>query len=226
MTVIGGGSNLLVGDGGIRGLVVLARTPGERAEHLVEARTWATTCSLRVGAQAPLSWVGRYAAERGWSGTGLGRRAAGDDRRRDGQQRRRPRDRAEGSLVEVVVFDDSGRGRGVRPGLARAVLSHTRLKREPRPRSMTVLESVLRLPKGDPAELVALADEQRRFRKRTQPTGACAGSTFANPPGDFAGRLLEEAGLKGFRSAAPSSRPSTPTGSSTLAARPRPTCAS
>ena len=48
------------------------------------------------------------------------------------------------------------------------------------------------LPKGDPATLVLLADEHAAFRKETQPTGACAGSTFANPPGDFAGRLLDE----------------------------------
>jgi UDP-N-acetylmuramate dehydrogenase len=45
---------------------------------------------------------------------------------------------------------------------------------------------------------VLLADEHAAFRKLTQPTGACAGSTFANPPGDFAGRLLEESGMKGF----------------------------
>ena len=75
----------------------------------------------------------------------------------------------------------------------------THLKREPRPRSMTVIESVFRLPKGDQAELVALANDHALFRKRTQPTGACAGSTFANPPDDFAGRLLEESGLKGYR---------------------------
>jgi len=56
----------------------------------------------------------------------------------------------------------------------------------------------MRLPKGDTAELVRLADEHAAYRKETQPTGACGGSTFANPDGDFAGRLLEEAGLKGF----------------------------
>jgi len=45
---------------------------------------------------------------------------------------------------------------------------------------------------------VTLADEHADYRNRTQPKGACAGSTFTNPPGDFAGRLLEAAGLKGF----------------------------
>ncbi|MGI8963667.1 MAG: UDP-N-acetylmuramate dehydrogenase, partial [Thermomicrobiales bacterium] len=54
-------------------------------------------------------------------------------------------------------------------------------------------------PKGDRIELTALADDHAAFRKRTQPTGACSGSTFANPEGDFAGRLLEAADLKGYK---------------------------
>jgi UDP-N-acetylmuramate dehydrogenase len=74
----------------------------------------------------------------------------------------------------------------------------TRVKEAERPREWTILRSVFELPKSDSAELVALADDHAAFRKRTQPTGACSGSTFANPPGDYAGRLLEEAGLKGF----------------------------
>ncbi len=35
-------------------------------------------------------------------------------------------------------------------------------------------------------------------RKQTQPPGASLGSIFKNPPGDYAGRLIEAAGLKGF----------------------------
>jgi UDP-N-acetylmuramate dehydrogenase len=75
---------------------------------------------------------------------------------------------------------------------------HSRIKASPRPREHTVLSVTMRLPKGDPATLIQLADEHADYRKRTQPTGPCAGSTFANPPGDFAGRLLEECGMKGF----------------------------
>jgi UDP-N-acetylmuramate dehydrogenase len=56
----------------------------------------------------------------------------------------------------------------------------------------------LLLPKSDPVELLALADEHADYRHRTQPTGRCAGSTFTNPHGDFAGRLIEAAGLKDF----------------------------
>ncbi|HWV22780.1 MAG TPA: UDP-N-acetylenolpyruvoylglucosamine reductase, partial [Thermomicrobiales bacterium] len=61
------------------------------------------------------------------------------------------------------------------------------------------LRSVFLLPKSDPAELVALAADHADFRRRTQPTGACSGSLFANPDEDFAGRLLEESGVSGLR---------------------------
>ena len=42
-------------------------------------------------------------------------------------------------------------------------------------------------------------DEFVAYRKRTQPPGASTGSMFKNPPGDYAGRLIEAAGLKGVR---------------------------
>ena len=106
ITVIGGGSNLLVGDGGIRGLVILARTPGERAEQLVEATDQGDHVLLRVGAQAPLSWVGRYAAERGWSGldwgVGLPGTIGGATVNNAGAHGTELKD----ALVEVVVYDD------------------------------------------------------------------------------------------------------------------------
>ena len=65
VTVIGGGSNLLVADSGIRGVTILARTTGERAAGLIEAQDLGDAVQTRVAAQAPLSWAGRYAAERG-----------------------------------------------------------------------------------------------------------------------------------------------------------------
>ena len=54
VTVIGGGSNLLVGDRGIRGLVILARTPGERADGLVMVTIKLVVCPLAVWALATL----------------------------------------------------------------------------------------------------------------------------------------------------------------------------
>jgi UDP-N-acetylmuramate dehydrogenase len=51
-----------------------------------------------------------------------------------------------------------------------------------------------------PADVVkAQADQFLAHRRRTQPVEPSLGSTFVNPPGDYAGRLIEEAGLKGQR---------------------------
>ncbi len=52
---------------------------------------------------------------------------------------------------------------------------------------------------GDAAEGAATIAEIVRWRRANQPGGSNAGSVFANPPGDSAGRLIDEAGLKGFR---------------------------
>jgi UDP-N-acetylmuramate dehydrogenase len=53
--------------------------------------------------------------------------------------------------------------------------------------------------RGDPGGGKALVSEIVRWRRRHQPGGSNAGSVFTNPPDDSAGRLVEAAGLKGFR---------------------------
>lgn len=63
-----------------------------------------------------------------------------------------------------------------------------------------LLSATLQLEPGhDPAELNHQADEFVAYRKKTQPPGASTGSMFKNPPGDYAGRLIEAAGLKGYQ---------------------------
>lgn len=198
VTVLGGGSNLLVADGGIRGLVVLARTPGERAANLVEVEDLGDAVRLRVAAQAPLSWAGRFAAERGWAGmdwgVGLPGMIGGATVNNAGAHGTEQKDH----LESVTILNERGEIAEKPASWLEASYRHTIVKAAPRPRPWTVLSATMLLPKADPAELVLLADEHAAFRKLTQPTGACAGSTFANPPGDFAGRLLEESGMKGF----------------------------
>jgi UDP-N-acetylmuramate--alanine ligase len=199
VTVLGGGSNLLVGDNGIRGLVVLSRTPGEKAAELVEHEDLGDAVRLIVAAQAPLSWTGRFAAERGWAGldwgVGLPGTIGGATVNNAGAHGTEQKDH----LERVVVLNVEDGEIAEQPAAwLEPAYRHTIIKAAPRPRPWVVLAAIMRLPKRDPAELTRLADEHAAFRKLTQPTGACAGSTFANPAGDFAGRLLEESGLKGF----------------------------
>ncbi len=68
------------------------------------------------------------------------------------------------------------------------------------PGEAIVLSGRFVLEPTDPAETRAKLDEFVEYRQRTQPTGASIGSMFKNPPGDYAGRLIEAAGLKGERS--------------------------
>jgi len=198
VTVIGGGSNLLVGDEGIRGLVIVARTPGERAESLLTHEDQGDWVRVRVGAQAPLSWVGRHCCEQGWAGmdwgVGLPGAIGGATVNNAGAHGTEMKDHLD--VVEIALSDASTE-RHDRAWL-NPTYRHTRLKDTSQPRGVAVNWVELVLPKGDPVELRRLADDHADYRHRTQPTGRCAGSTFTNPPDDYAGRLIEAAGLKDF----------------------------
>jgi UDP-N-acetylmuramate dehydrogenase len=62
-----------------------------------------------------------------------------------------------------------------------------------------VLAAVLQLDRGDGRAIQETVEAYVKHRRRTQPPGASMGSMFKNPAGDFAGRLIEAAGLKGKR---------------------------
>lgn len=62
-----------------------------------------------------------------------------------------------------------------------------------------VLEAEFKLEVGDQTSIVAQMQKNKDYRKETQPWNfPCAGSIFRNPLPQYAGRLIEEAGLKGF----------------------------
>src|SRR5438067_3597237 len=63
-----------------------------------------------------------------------------------------------------------------------------------------IMQLGLRLHREDPHKLRMLIDQYKQHRKRTQPPQQSAGSVFKNPAGDYAGRLIEQAGMKGMTS--------------------------
>ena len=66
-------------------------------------------------------------------------------------------------------------------------------------RNWLVLGAGFQLRRSNPEHLAAKAAEYTERRRRTQPAGRTLGSTFKNPPGDYAGRMIEAVGLKGAR---------------------------
>ncbi len=60
-----------------------------------------------------------------------------------------------------------------------------------------IMQLGIRLYHENPAKLRAIIEEYKQHRKKTQPPQQSAGSVFKNPVGDYAGRLIEQAGMKG-----------------------------
>ncbi len=70
------------------------------------------------------------------------------------------------------------------------------LKRERK--ELLILSATLKAERSTREAAWKTLMDMSQKRQATQPTGASTGSTFKNPPGDYAGRLIEAAGLKGF----------------------------
>jgi len=198
VTVIGGGSNLLVSDDGVRGLVVISKVPGERSEPMLDIVDEGDAVLLTAPAQVPINWIGRFACDHGWAGldwaVGLPGTVGGATVNNAGAHGTEQKD----NLISLTVLNANGEIQERDRAWLNPTYRNSTIKVQTRPRDLIVLSASMRLHKADPVELARLADDHARYRKETQPTGACAGSTFANPPGDFAGRLIEAAGLKGY----------------------------
>ncbi|MDE2573121.1 MAG: UDP-N-acetylmuramate dehydrogenase [bacterium] len=189
--MLGSGSNLLVGDGGLRGIVF--RLGGEYS-----AVTWCDDeprgdmVRAEVGASASLAPFCGKAAGRGCVGiaslAGIPGSIGGALRMNAGT------DRELGEFVESVLVQTPHRP-DPHPVSLQYFYRHTSLARD-----AVVAKVRLRFECGDPGAV--RADLQRRLKRRkdTQPIQwPNAGSVFRNPPGDKAGRLIEEAGCKGWR---------------------------
>jgi UDP-N-acetylmuramate dehydrogenase len=186
-TLLGAGSNLLVGDGGIAGVVVKLGPGFRRIEWQVDG--------VLAGAAVQLGKLARAAVARGLGGL----------------------EHAEGipGTVGGAVFMNAGAYGGDVSGAIESVdgvdadgglrtLSLAALafgyRRTELPPGFIVTSVRFGLTSGEPETLAQRLREIRDRRVASQPHGSAnAGSIFKNPAGDHAGRLIEAAGLKGRR---------------------------
>lgn len=187
LTLLGAGSNLLVGDGGMPGVVVKLG-PGFRGV------TWRAD-GVAAGAGALLGKLARAAAARGLAGLeeaeGIPGTVGGAVVMNAGAYGWETGD----VLAAVDGVDD--RGRPIT--LARSDLVF-RYRRTELPPGLVVTGATFELRPDDPAAIAARLAGIRDRRVASQPHGASnAGSIFKNPGDDHAGRLIEAVGLKGRR---------------------------
>ena len=185
--VVGGGSNLLVADSGWSGLAVTLGD-GFAEIDVSETRVWA-------GAAVSLPVLARRTAAMALTGlewaVGVPGTVGGAVRMNAGGHG----SDVSRTLTRVSVVDLDGDGPHD--------LSCARLDLAYRQSSVRAAQVVVRaefeLQAGDRSVSEAEIAEIVRWRRANQPGGANAGSVFTNPPDASAGRLIEDAGLKGFR---------------------------
>jgi UDP-N-acetylmuramate dehydrogenase len=187
VTVLGGGTNVLIRDGGIRGLTI------RLAKSLKGVEIEGVRVVADAGALYPV--LANTTAGRGLGGlefaTGIPGTVGGAVYMNAG---------AYGSeTTEVLDWADVYQdGAVVRMENADLALSYRRSILHDHP-DWVVLRAGYTLATGDPGELRARIKEFRTQRMNGSPNRPSCGSTFKRPPGDFPGRVIEAAGLKGTR---------------------------
>ncbi len=185
--LIGRGSDLVISDAGIGGLVVVVRAAAERIEGdrliadagLQMARAATTSKSaglsgLEFGLAIPGTVGGAVWANAGAHGSEV----------RD-------------ILVEAQVIGADGQERTLGPDELGMAYRETSLKHAVAGRPEVVLQATFALEPADSDTISARLDDIRRWRQAHQPVGQkSAGSVFRNPEGGSAGRIIDELGLK------------------------------
>jgi len=186
--VLGNGSNLLVHDAGVKGLVLRVR------KVLDEVRIAGRQLEAGAGAIFPL--VANQAAAAGLAGIEFG---AGIPGTIGGAVVMNAgwHDYEIGNFVEHVDFlEPDGTPRRYRRDECGFRYRGSLFRGRPG----VVLSTRLHLEPAVPSEIQARGENFAESRKKNQPTELpSCGSVFLKPPGDFAGRLIEQAGLKGLR---------------------------
>lgn len=191
--LLGRGSNVVVSDAGFPGIVL------RLGSSFSWVRPWeegATGCGLSAGSATTLPQIANWAARRDMAGAewmiAIPGSAGGAVRMNAGAH-----DGDMSSVLEVAtIFDLHG---GVVEERPAGGFDYS-YRRSNLQGHEVVLDARLGLSPDDGYAIRRRLEAFREHRARTQP-GALqnAGSVFKNPPGDSAGRLVESAGLKGFR---------------------------
>jgi UDP-N-acetylmuramate dehydrogenase len=189
VTILGGGTNVLILDGGIRGLTI------RLARALTDVKIARTSVFSDAGVLYPA--LANISAGRGLEGlefaTGIPGTVGGAvymNAGAYGGETRDVLDWAEVYKPEVGAVE--------RVPNADLKLSYRRSVLHERP-GWVVLRAAYALTPGDPEELKARIKEFRAKRINGTPSRPSCGSTFKRPKNDFPGRVIEEAGLKGTR---------------------------
>jgi len=185
--VIGVGSNLLVREGGIPGVVI--RLPAAFGAVQVDG------LRLRAGAAALDSAVSRKASDAGIAGLeflrGIPGTIGGALRMNAGCYGREIKD----IFVEATAID----GKGDKHRLSPADMGFA-YRKTGVPDDFVFVEAVFEGTKDDPVAVRTRMEELLAQREMSQPVGSkTGGSTFKNPPGQTAWKLIEEAGCRGLR---------------------------
>ncbi len=187
VTIIGLGSNLLVRDGGIEGVVIrLGRGFGEIA---VEEGS-----RLRVGAAVPDVKVARAAADAGIAGLsfyrGIPGCVGGALRMNGGAHGRETRE----VVVEARAVDREGKVHVFQVAELHYEYRHCGV-----PDDLIFTEALFQGEPGGPAKILAEMDDIAAYREQAQPIKSrTGGSTFKNPPGKKAWQLIDAAGCRGL----------------------------
>lgn len=187
--VLGKGSNLLVSDSGFDGIVI------HLGEAFAEITVDEANATVIAGGSAMMPVVARKSVAAGLTGfewaVGVPGSIGGGVRMNAGGH---GSDMA-ASLQSVSVFDLYAGG----PQLVAASDLELGYRHSNLGATAVVLFAQFKLEHGDAKAGAAELAEIVRWRRDNQPGGQNAGSVFTNPPGDSAGRLIDLAGLKGYR---------------------------
>ena len=190
--ITGNGSNLLVGDGGYRGVVFhICHTMDD-----VAYEEKGTELLVEAGAGVMLSSLARQVSSKGYTGfeyaTGIPGTLGGGVTMNAGAYGGEISD----NLLWAELMDETGAVLRLERDRLKLSYRHSVMMEQP----LVVLRAGFSFTKGDAMAITEKVAELSRLRKEKQPLEyPSAGSTFKRPEGYFAGKLIQDCGLKGFR---------------------------